>query len=128
MKNLFKKTLVVILAITALHTTITAQTATPQLKQVSNVNSQPVFELQLNNDESDVIYVVVKDLAGAILHREKVTEKKAVRNYTLDSDAFSVASILIFDIQSIKNKTTTLFEVKNNNKVVNDIEIVTPEK
>lgn len=128
MKNLIKKTLVVILAVTALHTNINAQSATPQLKQVSSVNNQPVFELQLNNDESDNFYVVVKDLAGAILHREKITEKKAVRNYALDSDAFSVASTLIFDIQSTKNKTTTLFEVKNNNKIVNDIEVVTPVK
>jgi hypothetical protein len=128
MKNLIKKTLVVILAITALHTTITAQTTTPQLKRVSSVNNQPVFELQLNNNESDIIYVIIKDLAGAILHRERITEKKAVRNYALDSDAFSVASILIFDIQSVKNKTTTLFEVKNNNKTVNDIEVVAPVK
>lgn len=128
MKNLVKKTLVVVLAITALHTTLIAQTATPHLKQVSSINNQPLFELQLNNDENDVVYVVIKDVLGTILHKEKITEKRAVRNYALDSDAFSVASTLIFDIQSVKNKTTALFEVRNNNKFVYDIQVETTEK
>jgi hypothetical protein len=124
MKNLIKKTLVVVLAITALHTNLTAQTTTPQLKQVSNINNQPVFELQLNNDENDVVYVVIKDAVGTTLHKEKITEKRAIRNYALDSDAFSVASTLIFDIQSVKNKTTASFEVKNNNSISNDLAVV----
>jgi hypothetical protein len=128
MKKSIKKMLVVALATTALYTTTTAQTATPALKKLGSINNQPAFELQLNNNEAEVMYVVIKDLAGTVLHKERITEKNAVRTFALGDDAFSVASTLIFDIQSAKSKTTTLFEVKNNYSVVNDVDIVAPAK
>ena len=124
MKKTTQKFATVFVALFALVITATAQTTTPQLTKVSGLNNQPVFELKLNNNQSETCYLVIKDLTGTILHREKITDAKAIRNFSLDNDAFSITSTLIFDVQNTKSKTTTLFEVKNNSRVLNDVEVV----
>ena len=65
-----------------------------------------------------------ENLNFRILHQEKITTSQAVRNFALDSDAFSVTSTLILDVRNNTNNTNTLFEIKNNTNVVNNVEVV----
>jgi hypothetical protein len=124
MKKRTQKFVTVLVALFALSITANAQTTAPQLTKVSDVNNQPVFQLQLNNNQTDSYSVVIKDLSGTVLHQEKITTAQAVRNFALDIDAFSVASTLIVDVRNNNTNTSTLFEVKNNTKVVNDVQVV----
>ncbi len=124
MKKTTQKFVAVFVALFTLVISTNAQNTTPQLTKVSDVNNQPVFQLQLNNNQNDSYTVVVKDLSGTVLHQEKITTAQAVRNFALDSDAFSVASTLILDVRNNTNNTNTLFEIKNNTNVVNDIVVV----
>jgi hypothetical protein len=124
MKKTTQKFATVFVALFALVITANAQSTTPQLTKVSDVNNQPAFQLQVNNQLAETCYLVIKDLAGIVLHKEKITEEKAVRNFALDSDAFSYAPTLIVAVENTTSNTHTLFEVKNNTKVVNDVVVV----
>jgi predicted transglutaminase-like cysteine proteinase len=124
MKKTTQKFATVFVALFALVITANAQTTTPQLTKVSDVNNQPAFQLQVNNQQAETCYLVIKDLAGTVLHKEKITEEKAVRTFALDSDAFSYAPTLIVAVENTTNNTNTLFEVKNNTRLVNDVVVV----
>ena len=119
-----KKTTQKFSAVFALVISVNAQNTAPQLTKVSDLNNQPVFQLKLNNNQKDSYTLVVKDLSGVVLHEEKITDAKAVRNFALDSDAFSNASTLIFDVRNNSNNINTLFEVKNTTRVVNDVIVI----
>jgi hypothetical protein len=124
MKKTTQKFSAVFVALFALVNSVNAQNTAPQLTKISDVNNQPVFQLKLNNNQKNTYTLVVKDLSGVVLHEEKITDAKAVRNFTLDSDAFSNASTLIFDVRNNSNNINTLFEVKNTTRVVNDVIVI----
>ena len=49
-----------------------AKTDTPaELKFIGKIENQPVFELNLNNDASDVYYINIKDANYNVLYSEK---------------------------------------------------------
>lgn len=124
MKKTTQKFIAVFVALFALVISSNAQNTTPQLTKVSDVNNQPVFQLKLNNNQKDIYTLVVKDLSGVVLHEEKITDAKTVRNFALDRDAFNNASTFIFDVRNNSNNIHTLFEIKNTTRVVNDVIVV----
>jgi hypothetical protein len=123
MKKTTQKLTTLFLASFAFVTIASAQVAPPLLTKSNELNSQQIFKLQLNNNESEIYYFVIKDLEGTILYSEKISEKNAVRSFTFDNETLQTSSTLIVAVKNITNNTNTLFEVKYNNKVVNDVTV-----
>jgi hypothetical protein len=123
MKKTSQKLTTLFLALFAFVTIANAQIASPLLTKLSELNSQQIFKLQLNNNESEIYYFVIKDLEGTILHSEKISEKNAVRSFTFDTETLLNTNTIIVVVKNTTNNTNTLFEVKYNNKVVNDVTV-----
>jgi len=92
-----------------------------ELKYLGSVNSQPVFLLNLNNNESDEFVVTLKDRAGNVLYSETLKGKLVSKKYRLDTD--DSASEIRFEVSSKKDNTKTVYTVVRNTHVVEDVAI-----
>jgi len=96
-----------------------------ELKAISNLNKQPVFELKVNNTEVGEFLIRVKDGNGDLLYSETLKGKNLFRKYQFDIneeelyDAFHVR----FEITSVKTHETFIYNVTRNNRVVEDITV-----
>lgn len=101
--------------------TIGALGETPAvLKYIGSVNNQPIFQLTLNNTESDEFYITVKDAAGTLVYTESVTGKEVTRKYRLNTDEIEVAG-LKFEVRSKNNNSKFAYTIQKNTYYVEDL-------
>jgi len=130
MKTAIKKTKMITIALLSVFTMGFSQAALSnngeqnpvELKAVGNINKQPLFELKLNNIESDEFLIKVKDGNGDLLYSETLKGKNLYRRYRLDinEEEFN-AFHLRFEIKRIKTHETFVYNVTRNSRVVEDI-------
>ena len=65
-----------------------------EFKFIGKVNSSPVFQLNLNNDGTEVYFITIKDASNSVLYSEKVkaTDVNYSRKYQLDVDGNGLSS------------------------------------
>ena len=94
-----------------------------ELKAISNLNKQPVFQLKVNNAETGEFVVRVKDGNGDVLYSEVLKGKNVNRQYKFDIneealfDAFNVR----FEITSVKTHETFIYNVTQSSRQVQEI-------
>ncbi len=116
--------LVTLLAVTTGFTaSATDKTAGAELKIAGQLNNQPVFQLNLNNQVNNKFVIRIKDEFGTLLHEETVSGVNISRNFQFDSEELDGITIRI-EILDVKNSTTAVFNVKNNTRVVAETSIV----
>ena len=93
-----------------------------ELKYLGSVDSQPVFLLNLNNNESEEFVVTLRDASGNVLYSEALKGKLVSKKYRLDTDAFG-ASVITFEVSNRKTNTKTVYTVVRNTHVVEDVAI-----
>lgn len=89
-----------------------------ELKYIGNVNNQPQFLLNLNNDEADEFVITLKDLSGAVLYSEAIKGKQISRKYRLDTGEISE---IRFEVSSKKSNIKTVYAISATSRVVEDI-------
>lgn len=110
--------------------TLSADTPTPvekinalELMFVEKNNSGPLFHLKVNNTEAGEFYIKVKDADGHLLYSEKLKGVNISRKYqlALDGEQFYETFYLRFEITSMKRHETSVYNVTNKNRVINEI-------
>ena len=98
-----------------------------ELKLISNINSQPLFQLSLNNDEADEYYITVKDREMNVLYSEKIKGTRLSRKYQLDIDKDELMSTgfgINIEVTSSRTHKTGVYEVRSRTNVTQNIEVV----
>jgi hypothetical protein len=124
----YKKTAIALATVVTLGLSSTAFAAntneTPaELKFVGKEQNLPLFQLKLNNSDNTSYIVTVKDGEGNVLFTEKLTGEKISRTYKLDSEDAEVVAGTTFEVTNSKTKNTSVYKIKNNVKIVTDVEV-----
>ena len=93
-----------------------------ELKYIGNENNQPLFQLDLNNDEADEFVITLKDLSGGVIYSEAVKGKLISRKYRLNTDEIGISEIR-FEVSNKKSNTRTVYTVSSTSRVVEDVVI-----
>lgn len=95
-----------------------------ELKFIGNKNSQPIFQLKLNNSENGHYLISIKDLSQNVLFTEKVKGIDIMKTYRLDinSDDYESPSFgLKFEVTNLDTHRTQEYKVSSETHVSNDI-------
>jgi hypothetical protein len=95
-----------------------------ELKAISNLNKQPMFQLKMNNAETGEFLVKVKDENGDLLYTETLKGQNVSRKYQLDiseDELFGSSFHVRFEITSVKTHETFIYNVTRSNRQVEEI-------
>lgn len=93
-----------------------------ELKFTGKFDQGARFQLKMNNAESDVFLIQLKDIGGNIIHSEKLSGKNVLRNYKVVIDPeFYQEFKVTFEITSKLTKETLIYNVSNTMKATNDV-------
>jgi hypothetical protein len=94
-----------------------------ELKFLGKEKNLPLFQLNLNNSDNSSYVVTVKDAEGNVIFSEKLTGENITRMYKLDTEDAEVIGGTTFEVTNSKTKNTSVYKIKNNVKIVTDVEI-----
>jgi len=95
-----------------------------ELKFIGNKNSQPIFQLKLNNSENALYLITIKDASQSVLFSEKVKGTDILRTYRLDVDSEDYESPsfgLTFVVTNLNTHQTQEYKVSSETHVTNNI-------
>ncbi|HEY5463434.1 MAG TPA: hypothetical protein VIJ95_09265 [Hanamia sp.] len=95
-----------------------------ELKFIGKQNSQPIFQLKLNNSENGLYLVSIKDPSQNVLFSEKLKGIDIVRTYRMDidSDDYESPSFgLKFEVTNLDTHQTQEYKVSSETHVSNSI-------
>ena len=104
-----------------------AKTGDPiEFKYIGKIKNQPVFQLNLNNDASEVYYITLKDESNNIIYSEKVKAKDVnyTRKYQLDinEDELNASDFGVrVEVTSLKTHETQIYKISSHTNVHEDI-------
>ncbi|TDH27755.1 hypothetical protein EXU57_04570 [Segetibacter sp. 3557_3] len=91
-----------------------------EVKYLGQVDANPVFQVDINNDLEDDVYLSLKDLDGNVIYSEKFRDKKLSRKFQLQShDGSNV--MMVLNLYSKNKKGSETFEISNVTTVVEDL-------
>ena len=93
-----------------------------EFKYLGTTNDQPVFQLNLNNNELAEFVVTLKDHSGNVLYTETVSGKQISRRYRLDTDEIDANDIKV-EVSNRKDNSKTVYTINRNRRVVEDVVI-----
>jgi hypothetical protein len=105
-------------------TTDTTPTPAPAVKYVGSLDGQPLFKVELNNENTKFQYLTIKDDQGVVLFSEKIKGKefsKTFRFESLDRDNVKLS----FIVETDKGTQSQEFKVNTNTRVLNDVVVTT---
>ena len=97
-----------------------------EVKFLNKVKSKPVFQLNINNEETGTFTIKVKDGFDYVLFKETLSGKKVWRNYLLEveeADFHNADFRLVFEVTNLKTNKTSAYNVTRNTRMVEDISI-----
>jgi hypothetical protein len=104
-----------------------AKTGNPsEFKFIGKVKDNPVFQLNLNNDDADSYFISLKDENNNLLYSEKVKGVNLSRKYQLDIDEadLDAASFGIsVEVTSASTHKTQVYRIKSQTTVKSNIVI-----
>lgn len=123
MKTTIKSAVIGLVALTAVN--FASATTAPynnaaELKLVSSEKNLPVYQLQLNNNTSEEVVIVITDIYGTVLHSEVLKGANLTRNFQLDLQDLNGADLTIKVYNRNTNKTTA-FAINGNSTVVRSL-------
>ncbi|HUZ57678.1 MAG TPA: hypothetical protein VMU83_02745 [Hanamia sp.] len=95
-----------------------------ELKFIGKENSQPIFQLKLNNSENGLYLISIKDASQNVLFSEKVKGIDIVRTYRMDIDPDDYESPsfgLKFEVTNLNTHQTQEYKVSSETHVTNNI-------
>lgn len=96
------------------------------VKYVGSLDGQPVFKVELNNEDAKARFLTIKDDQGTVLYAEKIKDKQFSKKFKFESaDRDNVK--LTFIIESDNDIQSKEFKVNTSTHVFNDV-VVTSVK
>lgn len=95
-----------------------------ELKFIGKIKSNPVFELNLNNEKSDEYFINIKDENSNVLYSEKVKGINLIRKYQLqinEADLNSYGFGVRFEVTSASTHKTKVYKVSTETSVTENI-------
>ena len=80
-----------------------------EIRYLGIVESNPVFEINLNNSQSDNYLITIRDESGNVLYSEKLNGKNLSRQYRIDTEEEIPEGGLRFEVRSVKTKKTEVY-------------------
>lgn len=99
-----------------------ADSSPVELKYIGKINNNPVFQLNLNNDDNDSYFIKIKDENANVLYSEKVKGENLSRKYQLDventdQNAYGVR----VEVTSAKTHKTQVYQISTHTSVTQNI-------
>ena len=94
-------------------------TTNTELKFIGNMENQPVFQLNLTNNEDDEITVTFRDENGNILYTDKYKGANLSKKFLLRSEDLVDATFNVV-VKSKKNNTTEVYSINRNHSYVEE--------
>jgi hypothetical protein len=97
-----------------------------EFKYIGKIKNQPVFQLNLNNDASEVYYITLKDGSNNVIYSEKVKAKDVnyTRKYQLDinEEELNASEFGVkVEVTSLKTHETQVYKISSQTNVHEDI-------
>lgn len=117
-------TLVAVIAVNFANATTTEEVLpAAELKLITHIDNQPVFELSLKNTQKATFVVMVKDEFGAVVYQETVSGVDIKRKYQLNTEELGTVG-LRFEISSKGNEKPAVFTVENSSRISEETSVV----
>ncbi len=97
-----------------------------ELKFIGNIKNQPVFQLNLNNNEAAEYFITIKDEDLNVIYSEKVEGINLSRKYQLaidESDLKSSAFGVRVEVTSVKTHKTEVYKISSSTRVIENFEV-----
>ena len=92
----------------------------PTIKYIGTLDGQPVFKVDLDNQNNSVYHLTIKDETGDVLYAEKIKSKEVSKKFKFEnSDRNSVK--LTFLVEGKEGSQSQEFQVNTSTKVWNDV-------
>ena len=123
MRNLRTLTAAIILAST-LSLSATANdgnnpSSSIEFKHVGQQANQPVFQLNLNNEQSEEYIVIFRDQAGNTLYTEKFSGTNISRKYSFNKEELGDIQLKL-EVKSLKTKKSEIFTINRTQSIVEE--------
>jgi len=92
----------------------------PSIQYVGKVNDQLVFQVDYDNPTNDVVNVIIKDEDGNVLYADRFKDKKLTKKFKVNTAEYGDVR-LTFVISTDKDRTSQIFQVNTNTRVVDDV-------
>jgi hypothetical protein len=93
-----------------------------EFKMISNVDDQPVFQLDLKNVEADEFYVTIKDNLGNTLYADKFKGSNISRKFRLNEEGLSEGSLRI-EVRSKKTNKSEVYSINRSTRIVQETSV-----
>jgi hypothetical protein len=91
-----------------------------EVKYLGSYETQPIFQVDINNVNGEELFVVLRDEEGGVIYKERFNEKSFSKKFQLNTSDPASAKITM-SVYSKDYKTKQEFEINNQTKVVEDI-------
>lgn len=82
-----------------------------EFKYLGSQDSNPVFELIMNNTKDDNFMITIRDESGTVLYSEKLSGKNLSRKYRIDTQEEITEGSLRFEVRSVNSRKTEIYSV-----------------
>jgi hypothetical protein len=97
-----------------------SQLPEPTVKYIGTLDGQPVFKVQVENENNAVSHLTIKDDTGDILYSEKIKGKEFSKKFKFENaDRRNVK--LTFIVEGKDGAQSQDFQVNTSTKVLNDV-------
>ena len=93
-----------------------------ELKYIGSVDSQPQFQLSLNNTESDEFVITIRNKAGEVIYKERIKGANISRKYQLNTEESNSTGVT-FEVVSKKDKSRIAYTVNETSRLVQDVSV-----
>jgi hypothetical protein len=93
-----------------------------ELKFIGNLENQPVFELNLANNEEDEYTVIFRDEFGNVLYSDKFKGAGLTKKFMLKSEDFSDTALNV-TVKSKKGNTTEVYSINRSHSYVEETQV-----
>jgi hypothetical protein len=94
-----------------------------EIKYIGFRENNPVFEINLNNSQTDNFIITIRDENGALLYTEKLTGKNLSRTYRIDTEEEIAEGGLRFEVRSVNSKKTEVYIAGINEKITRQMAV-----
>jgi hypothetical protein len=89
------------------------------VKMISAADEAPVFQLDLNNKESEEFYVTIKDNFGNTLYADKVKGSNISKKFKLNTEGMTDETIRI-EVKSKKTNKSEVYTINRSSKYISE--------
>jgi hypothetical protein len=89
------------------------------VKMISAADEAPVFQLDLNNKESEEFYVTIKDNFGNTLYADKVKGSNISKKFKLNPEGMTDETIRI-EVKSKKTNKSEVYTINRSSKYISE--------